>query len=77
MTADYIVASRDWPITDEQIRALRDEMNLIKNESDGAMRLFQECESALNLPNGFDRQWYRIRVAKVIRARTQGVEVQP
>lgn len=30
MTADYIVASRDWPITDEQIRALRDEMNLVE-----------------------------------------------
>ena len=58
-------------ITNAQIRALRDEMKRLGKEDKPARRLVQECNLALNLPRGFDRDMWRAHCAEVLNARGQ------
>lgn len=52
-------------ITDEQINRIRD---LALATGDG--RLVQECNLALDLPTGFDREQWRAKCAAILNART-------
>jgi hypothetical protein len=56
-------------ITDKQIRQLRDEMARLGDEDKPARRLVQECNLALNLPRGFDRDMWRAHCAEIIHSR--------
>jgi hypothetical protein len=56
-------------ITDAQIRELRNEMKRLGDEDKPARRLAQECNLALNLPRGFDRDMWRSHCAKILNAR--------
>jgi len=59
-------------ITDEQIRKLRSEMECLGDEDKPARRIVQECNLALNLPRGFDRDMWRARCAALLNTRAQG-----
>lgn len=57
-------------ITDEQIEELRREMRRLGGAGKEARRTVEECNLALNLPRGFDRDQWRARIARILNTRT-------